>query len=105
MRRIAYPQAVAGSTRGSSDAGANLADLGYMREYIEDLPYRGEVMNLTISDWEEWSAREQLRFIYRLESKINFYQTLHDNTDLWVSLDGGSISGDSVYPILLEQLP
>ena len=99
------PQAVAGSTRGSSAAGANLADLGYMREYIEDLPYRGEVMNLTISDWQEWSAREQLRFLYRLESKINFYQALHDNTDLWVSLDGGPISGDSVYPIVLEQLP
>ena len=99
------PQAVAGSTRGSSAAGANLADLGYMREYIEDLPYRGEVMNLTISDWQEWSAREQLRFLYRLESKINFYQALHDNPDLWVSLDGGPISGDSVYPIVLEQLP
>jgi hypothetical protein len=30
---------------------------------------------------------------------------LHDNVDLWVSLDGGAVDGDSVYPLLLEALP
>ena len=35
----------------------------------------------------------------------NYYEVLHDHTDLWVSLDGGPISGDSVFPIALEMLP
>jgi len=96
------PSSVAGSTSGS---GSNLAEMGYMREYIEDLPYTGEVMNLTIESWEEWSAKVQIEFMNRLESKINYYQTLHDHTDLWVTPGGGPISGNSVFPVALDLLP
>jgi serine/threonine-protein kinase PpkA len=96
------PSAVAGSTSGS---GASLADMGYMREYIEDLPYTGEVMNLTLESWEAWSAKVQIEFMYRLESKITYYQALHDHTDLWVTPGGGPINGNSVFPVSLDLLP
>lgn len=84
---------------------ANLAEMGYMREYIEDLPYQSEVMGLSLDDWQDWSAKQQLEFVHRLESKIHYYQTLHDHTDLWVSPTGGPVTGDSVFPVLLEMLP
>jgi hypothetical protein len=96
------PAAVGGST---SEGGANLADMGYMREYIEDLPYTGEVMNLTLETWEEWSAKVQIEFMHRLESKINYYQALHDHTDLWVTPGGGPVNGSSVFPVALDLLP
>lgn len=96
------PSSVGGST---SEAGTNLADMGYMREYIEDLPYTGEVMGLTLETWEEWSAKVQIEFMHRLESKINYYQALHDHTDLWVTPGGGSVNGNSVFPVALELLP
>ena len=96
------PSSVAGSTSG---AGANLTDMGYMREYIEDLPYTGEVMNLTLETWEEWSAKVQIEFMHRLESKINYYQALHDHTDLWVTPGGGPVNGNSVFPVALDLLP
>jgi hypothetical protein len=96
------PSSVGGSTSG---AGANLAEMGYMREYIEDLPYTGEVMNLTLESWEEWSAKVQIEFMHRLESKINYYQALHDHTDLWVTPGGGPVNGNSVFPVALELLP
>lgn len=96
------PSSVAGSTSGS---GANLAEMGYMREYIEDLPYTGEVMNLTLETWEEWSAKVQIEFMHRLESKITYYQALHDHTDLWVTPGGGPINGNSVFPVPLDLLP
>jgi serine/threonine-protein kinase PpkA len=96
------PSAVASSTSGS---GANLADMGYMREYIEDLPYTGEVMNLTLESWEAWSAKVQIEFMHRLESKITYYQALHDHTDLWVTPGGGPINGNSVFPVSLDLLP
>jgi hypothetical protein len=99
------PAAASGSTRTTGSAEKNLADLGYMREYIEDLPYTGEVMNLDLETWEDWPAKQQLKFLHRLESKVNYYQVIHDNTDMWISLDGGSIDGDSVFPIALEMLP
>ena len=96
------PAAVAGSTSG---AGTNLAEMGYMREYMEDLPYTGEVMDLTIESWEEWSAKVQIEFMNRLDSKINYYQTLHDHTDLWVTPGGGPVTGSSVFPVSLDLLP
>lgn len=96
------PSAVAGNI---SAQDGNLADLGYMREYIDDLPYTGEVMNLSLSRWEEWSAKEQIEFMHRLESKINYYQALHDHTDLWVTPGGGPVTGISMFPVALDLLP
>jgi len=97
------PQAASGSTRASG--GQSLAELGYMRQYIEDLPYTSEVMTLDLSTWQNWSAQRQFEFMNQLESKIAYYRALHDNVDLWVPLDGGEVDGDSLYPLLLEALP
>jgi serine/threonine-protein kinase PpkA len=85
--------------------GQSLADLGYMREYIEGLPYTSEVMNLDLATWQEWSAQKQFEFINQLDKKIAYYSALHENVDLWISLDGGAVDGDSLYPLLLEALP
>ena len=87
------------------DAGLSLAELGYLNEYVEDLPYVSEVTGLSLADWEEWPAERQVDFVSRLESKISYYQGLHDHTDLWVSLDGGAVSGESVFPVPLDMLP
>lgn len=95
------PQAVA----SPAESGVSLADLGYMREYMEGLPYQSEVMNIDLGDWQQWSAERQFEFINDLDAKAAYYKALHDNVDLWVSLDGGPVDGDSVYPLLLEALP
>ncbi len=97
------PEAV--ESAGSGSGVLSLADLGYMREYIEGLPYQSEVMNLDLANWQTWTAVQQFEFINSLDSKVAYYRALHDNLDLWVSLDGGPVDGDSVYPLLLEALP
>ncbi|MGB5472457.1 MAG: vWA domain-containing protein [Gammaproteobacteria bacterium] len=99
------PERLGATTATTAGAGGSLADLGFMREYIEDLPYTGEVMGMSLADWQSWSTQEQIAFLNRLEDKVSYYRALHDHTDLWISLDGGPVSGDSVYPIKLEQLP
>ena len=99
------PEQLGSTTATTAGEGNSLADLGFMREYIEDLPYTGEVMDLSLEDWETWPARRQIEFLHRLEDKISYYRALHDHTDLWVSLDGGAVDGDSVFPVALEMLP
>jgi serine/threonine-protein kinase PpkA len=93
------------TTATTAGTGNSLADLGFMREYIDDLPYTGEVMGLSLEEWDAWPASDQIDFLHRLEAKINYYRSLHDHTDLWVSLDGGPVDGDSVFPIAIEMLP
>jgi serine/threonine-protein kinase PpkA len=99
------PEQLGTTTTITAGAGSSLAELGYMREYIEDLPYSGEVMGVSLADWQSWSTQQQIAFLHRLEEKVSYYRALHDHTDLWVSLDGGPVSGDSVYPVELEMLP
>ena len=99
------PELLGATTTTTAGAGNSLADMGFMREYIEDLPYTGEVMGLSLDDWQSWSTQQQIAFLHRLEEKVSYYRALHDHTDLWVSLGGGPINGDSVYPVELELLP
>ncbi len=99
------PEQLGGTTATTAGAGNSLADLGFIQEYIEDLPYTGEVMGLSLDDWQSWSTLRQVDFVNRLEEKVSYYSALHDHTDLWVSLDGGPVGGDSVYPVPLEMLP
>jgi hypothetical protein len=99
------PEQLGGTTATTAGKGNSLADLGFIREYIEDLPYTGEVMELSLDDWQSWSTLRQVDFLNRLEEKVSYYRALHDHTDLWVSLDGRAVGGDSVYPVPLEMLP
>ena len=99
------PEQLGSTTATTAGKGNSLAELGFMQEYIEDLPYTGEVMGLSLDDWQSWSTLRQVDFLNRLEEKVSYYQALHDHTDLWVSLDGGPVGGDSVYPVPLEMLP
>ncbi len=99
------PKQIGGTTATTSGRGVSLAEMGFVREYIEDLPYTGEVMNLSLDDWQSWSVIQQTSFLQSLEEKITYYQALHDHVDLWVSLSGGAIDGDAVFPVPLEMLP
>ncbi len=99
------PSQIGTTTATTVGQGNSLATLGFMREYIEDLPYTSEVMDLSLDDWQSWSTKQQVAFVTRLEDKLDYYRALHDHTDLWVSLDNGPISGDSVYPVPLDVLP
>ena len=99
------PSQLGSTTATTAGEGYSLAELGFMREYIEDLPYTAEVMGVSLDDWQSWSTKQQVAFVTRLEDKIEYYRALHDHTDLWVSLDNGPVDGDSVFPVPLEVLP
>ncbi len=99
------PEELGRTTATTAGEGNSLVDMGFIGDYIEGLPYTGEVMSLSLEDWQNWPAGQQIEFLRRLEEKITYYRALHDNTDLWISLDKGSISGDSVFPLSLDMLP
>lgn len=82
-----------------------LGELGLLGEYLDDLPYKSDVMALTRDDWASWSTSEQEELLDRLRRKLRLYQLFNDDTGRWVALAPGAEAGDTVYPVPLEALP
>jgi serine/threonine-protein kinase PpkA len=83
----------------------SLAATGLLGEYLDGLPYKSKVMNVTQDMWLSWSVGEQQSFLDGLEAKVKLYQQFHDDVDRWVVLDGGRVKGDAAYPVPLDALP
>ncbi|WP_437882114.1 serine/threonine-protein kinase [Pseudomonas sp. LRF_L74] len=84
--------------------GSNLAQSGLLGEYLEGLPYRSKALNMTQDLWLSLSVAEQEDFIDELESKIQLYETFHNDTANWVRF-GDAGPGDALYRVPLSTLP
>jgi len=92
-------------TKVGHAGSTNLKEMGLLGEYLDDLPYRSRVLALSEEVWNRWTIGEQVAFMDDLEAKIRLYQSFHDDTDAWVTLDKGAAPGDAVYPVPLSALP
>lgn len=89
----------------SSPQATRLADLGLLGEYLDDLPYKSDLMSLQLDDWSRWGPQRQFDFINQLKSKIQLYDLYNADLDGWVSLAKDSPPGEQVYPVPLSDLP
>src|SRR5471030_3055531 len=80
-------------------------DLGVLGEYLADLPYRSDVLNLDEETWKSWDGLSQEKFIRTLSAKLRHYQKYNADVDRWVELAKGSDPRDRVYPVPLEMMP
>ena len=88
----------------SKKPNQNLGELGVLAEFLDDLPYRSDIMRLTEEDWYRLSVGEQQAIINNLKSKIRRYTQIHDDVDSWVTF-GAEEPGDAVYRIPLSLMP
>lgn len=84
----------------------SLAEATAIDEYIEDLPYKSRIMNVTEDDWLDMSFSEQAAIINDLYDKIQRYEQYNRSTDLWVDYLGtGARAETLLYPLPLDDLP
>jgi serine/threonine-protein kinase PpkA len=76
-----------------------------LNRYLDDLPYRSEVLKVSSSIWSRWDRHQQMDFIGRLQFKLNRYRLLLANPDIWIALAKGAPVDEQVYPIRLDALP
>lgn len=84
---------------------AKINDLGVLGEYLADLPYRSDVLNLDEETWKSWDGLSQEKFIRTLSAKLRHYQKYNADVDRWVELAKDSDPRDRVYPVPLEMMP
>ena len=82
-----------------------LADVGLVGEWLDDLPYTSQIMNLTEARWLARSYAEQQEVLDAIEEKIRLYRRIHDDADRWIDLSGRESKGESVTTIPLDALP
>lgn len=82
-----------------------LGEIGLFAEFLEDLPYRSEVLNLDEDTWKSWDGLQQEKFIRSLNVKLRHYQVYNADNERWISLAQGSDPRDHVYPVPLEMMP
>lgn len=87
------------------NGNAKLAQMGVLGEYLEDLPYQSEVLNLDEETWKSWDGLAQEKFIRNLSTKLRHYQRYNADVDRWVALANDSDARDNVYPVPLEMMP
>ncbi len=88
----------------SAAPGKNLQQTGVLSEFLEDLPYKSDIMLLTEEDWFRMSVGQQTAFINRLHSRIARYEEYDKDRDNWESF-GAPDAGDWMYRVPLNMLP
>jgi hypothetical protein len=83
----------------------SLGDSVVLGEYLEGLPYQSLLTSIDRDTWLALGAGERQEMLDEIEAKIQLFQDIHDDQDLWVELDDGNVKGDLVYPISLLDLP
>ena len=82
----------------------NLGQLGVLAEFLEDLPYRSNIMRLSEDDWYRMSVGEQQALVDGLKSKLNRYQQIYEDVSNWMRF-GDEDPGDAVYRVPLSMMP
>ncbi len=103
--RMAAVKIRADANQLKKSGNTKLADLGLLGEYLDDLPYRREILDLDEDTWKSYAAQQQEAEIIKLERKLKYYKHCNADADRWISLAEGSDPGDHVYPIPIEMLP
>ena len=91
-------------TQFSLKPNQNLGQLGLLGEFLDDLPYRSNIMRLTEEDWYRMSVGEQQALVDDIKSKVRRYQQYNNDVSNWVSF-GSTDPGGSVYRVPLSMMP
>jgi hypothetical protein len=82
-----------------------LAKTQLLPRWIDALPYKSEITNMTFSDFEEQSADKAQQLQAKLRSLVTTYRAIQERQDSWVKLNEVARYEDYVYPLLLDNLP
>jgi len=94
-----------GDNKITLESATRLADSGLMPSWINSLPYKSAILEMSNELFEALSAEERANLEYEIEAKLQLYREINENSDLWIALDERDASIDHVYPLSLTALP
>lgn len=83
----------------------SLAETGLAPEFMTDLPYKSQIMNMSNEMWASFGQDQQDEFLNDIDAKIKLYVAIHDDPKGWIALNQGDDPDEHVYPLSLNALP
>jgi len=78
---------------------------GLLGEFLDDLPYKSELLDRTGAEWRQMSSLERDAIMNRIDNKLSLYQLYDQQADKWYDLGHSHDPGERVYPVPIEALP
>lgn len=74
-------------------------------EYLDDLPYKSEIMNIDEDSWIAMGPIAQRKVLNDVESRLALYADFERQPDLWQDITHSGVDGEKVFPVPIEALP
>ena len=104
-----FAQVQSGSTASAYDLGIEntdaIAQSNLVPKWIASLPYKSEVLTLTLDEFTNASADDRNRFETRMSSLIDFYDEALNRPDGWILLNEQASVEDRIYMLDIANLP
>lgn len=78
---------------------------GLLGEYLDDLPYRSELLRISQDEWLQKTYIEQAAIMNGIDAKLELYASYDAQSDHWYDISNSHNPGESVYPVPIEALP
>lgn len=82
-----------------------LADSRFVPTFLKELPYKSNIMTMSNARWTSMGTTEQNQLIHSAKAKLQFYEDLYKDGDIWMSLDENDDKSLHVTPVPLDMLP
>lgn len=73
--------------------------------FLKGLPYKTEVLSLSLDEFRAASAEDRARFESRLDALVALYKDIDSRPESWVRLNEAAGNDDKVYLLSLRDLP
>ncbi len=93
------------SARTKPKKNISISEIGVLGEYLDDLPYKSQVMTLDENTWSLYNETDVDQLILTLESKLERYATYEADNALWWPKTPDTEEDEKIYPIPLDALP
>jgi hypothetical protein len=97
--------AVASSFRDPQQTARATQIGGMLGEYLDDLPYKSTLLNITDDEWRSKSPIDRDGILNSIDNKLALYQSYNAQPDLWYDLGHSGNPSEAVYPVPIEALP
>lgn len=83
-----------------------LAKTGILPAWIEALPYKSQILEMSDDMFVELRAQDRIDLERDIDSKLELYRKVNENSDVWVNLEEQNANRNNyVYPLPLTALP